>query len=127
MEQLRTYKDLNAWKNSRELVKEIYEITKSYPREEIYSLTSQIRRCTISVSSNIAEGMGRQYLKETIQFLYLSRGSLYELETQLILSGDLGFISSDKLEKMLDKLEIQRKLISGLISYNKKRLALPKA
>src|SRR5436190_21316982 len=126
MEQLRTYKDLNAWKNSRELVKEIYEITKSYPREEIYSLTAQIRRCTISVSSNIAEGMGRQHLKETIQFLYLSRGSLYELETQLILSGDLGFISTDKLEKMLEKLEIQRKLISGLITYNKKRLSLPK-
>ena len=78
-----SYKDLEAWKKSMQLVKEIYFLTKTFPKEEIYALTSQIKRAAVSIPSNIAEGSGRHYKKETIQFLHISRGSLYELDTQL--------------------------------------------
>ena len=74
------YKKLEAWKKSMELVKEIYEITRSFPREELYALTSQIKRAAVSVPCNIAEGSGRNYKKDTIQFLHIARGSLYEVE-----------------------------------------------
>ena len=73
------YKELDIWIRARELVKMIYVITKSFPNNEQFSLTSQIRRCAVSVPSNIAEGCGRQSTKETIHFLHIARGSLYEL------------------------------------------------
>lgn len=75
------YKSLDAWKKAMELVKEVYLLTKSFPKEELYALTSQTKRAAVSISSNIAEGMGRNYKKDTIQFLHISRGSVYELET----------------------------------------------
>ena len=76
-----SYKDLDAWKNAMQLVKEVYLLTKKFPKEEMYALTSQAKRAAVSVPSNIAEGLGRQYKKDTLQFLHISRGSLYELET----------------------------------------------
>jgi len=76
-----SYKDLDAWENAMQLVKEVYLLTKKFPKEEMYALTSQAKRAAVSVPSNIAEGLGRQYKKDTLQFLHISRGSLYELET----------------------------------------------
>ena len=71
---MRSYKDLDAWKNAMQLVKEIYLLTKKFPKEELYALTSQTKRAAVSVPSNIAEGLGRQYKKDTLQFLHISRG-----------------------------------------------------
>ena len=80
------YTDLDVWKYSRELVKKVYLLIKKIPKEEIYGLTNQIRRSVVSVPSNIAEGIGRLSNKETIHFLYIAKGSLQEVETQLYLS-----------------------------------------
>jgi four helix bundle protein len=92
----KTYKDLDAWIKTRCLTKEVYAVTMSFPKEELYGLTSQIRRSAVSIPSNIAEGYGRQYKKETIHFLHIARGSIYELETQLYVAFDLSFISENK-------------------------------
>jgi four helix bundle protein len=93
----KTYKELDAWIKCRQLVKEVYNVTMSFPKEELYGLTSQMRRCAVSIPSNIAEGYGRQYKKETIHFLHVARGSIYELETQLYVAFDLTYISQNKL------------------------------
>jgi four helix bundle protein len=114
------YTELDVWMKSRELVKIIYQLTKSYPKSELYGLTSQIRRCAVSVPSNIAEGVGRQSNKETIQFLYISKGSLNELETQLYLSFDLAYISEVELKIVLGKVIVSKKLLNGFINYFKK-------
>ncbi len=90
--ELKTHKDLDVWRESIELVKEVYKVTAEFPKEELYNLTSQIRRCAVSIPSNIAEGAARKSKKEFINFLYVALGSCAELETQLIISKELGFI-----------------------------------
>ncbi|MDF4204718.1 four helix bundle protein [Maribacter sp. SA7] len=112
------YKELDIWVQARMLVKTVYVLTKSFPRDEQFSLTSQVRRCVISVPSNIAEGCGRQSNKETIHFLHIARGSLFELETQLILAGDLNYISD--IDNVLKEIERVKKLLNGFINYHKK-------
>lgn len=114
------YTDLDVWKYSRELVKLVYLLTKSYPKEEMYGLTNQIRTCVVSVPSNIAEGIGRQSNKETIHFLYIAKGSLQEVETQLYLSFDLKYISEKELKSILEKVISSKKLLNGFINYYKK-------
>ena len=114
------YTELDVWKYSRELVKLVYSLTKSFPKEELYGLTNQIRRSVISVPSNISEGIGRQSNKETIHFLYISKGSLNEVETQLYLSFDLGYISEEELKNILEKVISSKKLLNGFINYFKK-------
>lgn len=107
---LESYKDLKVWQRSIELVKEIYKITESFPKSEVYGLTSQMRRSAVSIPSNIAEGYKRRGLGEYIQFLGIADASTAELETQLIISKDL-YTSVDfsKSESLL--LEIQKMLI----------------
>lgn len=114
------YTELDVWKYARELVKLVYMLTKSYPQDELYGLTNQLRRSAISVPSNIAEGTGRQSNKETIHFLFIAKGSLNELETQLYLSFDLGYISKEELDNILQKVISNKKLLSGFINYYKK-------
>jgi four helix bundle protein len=114
------YTDLDVWKSSRELVKLVYLLTKPFPKEELYALTNQIRRSVVSVPSNIAEGIGRQSNKETIHFLYIAKGSLQEVETQLYLSFDLGYISEIELKNILEKVISNKKLLNGFINYYKK-------
>ena len=114
------YTELDVWKNSRKLVAIVYQLTKSFPKEELYGLTNQIRRSAVSTPSNIAEGCGRQTSKETIHFLYISRGSLYELETQLIISEDLEYVTNKVLESTLLKIDTCKKLLNGFINYYKK-------
>jgi four helix bundle protein len=113
----RTYRQLDVWIKSRAMVKEIYLITKGFPKEELYGLVSQMRRCAVSIPSNIAEGYGRQYKKETLHFFHIARGSVYELETQLLIANDLGYTDEILLEELMNKLEECRKLLSGLINY----------
>lgn len=91
------YTELDVWIESRKLVNLIYEKTKVFPKEEIFGLSNQMRRCVVSIPSNLAEGLGRQSAKEVIRFLHISRGSLYELETQCYLSYDQNYISKDDL------------------------------
>jgi four helix bundle protein len=124
MGEYKTYKELDVWKKARAFVKEIYVITKDFPNEEKYGLMSQMRRCAVSIPSNIAEGYGRQFKKETLQFLHISRGSLYELETQMYIAYDLSFINEEKLNKLLADLEECRRLLSGLINYFEKNISL---
>lgn len=114
------YTELEVWKYARELVKLVYLLTKSFPKEEIYGLTNQIRRSVVSVPSNIAEGIGRQSNKEIIHFLYIAKGSLQEVETQLYLSFDLEYISNDELKNILEKVISSKKLLNGFMNYYKK-------
>jgi four helix bundle protein len=101
---LKNYKGLKVWQKSYQLCLEIYRITKGFPKEERYGLTSQIRRAAVSVPSNIAEGYGRKTTLEYIRFLYIAYGSNCELETQILLSGDLGYIETGKLETLKEEV-----------------------
>ena len=111
---------MKVWKDAMALTKDIYIATSKFPSAEIYSLTNQIRRSAISVPSNIAEGAGRYSDKEFLRFLYIARGSLTELETQLLLASDLGYLKSDR--GLLGRLEEIRKMISGLIKHLKSKI-----
>jgi four helix bundle protein len=114
------YKKLEAWKKSMELVKEIYHLTKSFPKEELYALTSQVKRAAVSVPCNIAEGSGRNYKKDTIQFLHIARGSLYEVDTQLDIAVMVDIVPKKALETIIPLVEDCLKILNGLISYYEK-------
>lgn len=114
------YTELDVWIESRKLVNIIYEKTKFFPKDEIFGLTNQMRRCAVSIPSNITEGLGRQSAKEVIHFLYISRGSLYEIETQCYLSFDQNYISEDELNLILLQILNCKKLLNGFINYFKK-------
>lgn len=118
---MKSHKDLDLWKRSVELVTLIYEVTKSFPKEEIYGITNQIRRAAVSIPSNISEGAARNHSKEFIQFLYISLGSLSELETQTIISENLKFLRKDDSIKIQNELTELRKMIIGLIRYLEKK------
>ncbi len=115
------YKELEVWKCSRELVKEVYQISASFPKEELYGLTNQVRRSSVSIPSNIAEGLGRQSNKETIHFLFIARGSMYELETQLYLAFDLIYLTKEELDKVTEQITTCKKLLNGFINYFKSK------
>jgi|SRR5579872_3630430 len=112
---IQTYRDLKAWDEAMYLVEDIYKITKKLPSEEQYGLRSQIRRCAVSLPSNIAEGHGRKGNKEFMHHLSIAKGSLSELETQLILCVRLEYISRTDLKPIWDRTQIVSKLISGLV------------
>ena len=118
---MKTHYDLNVWNDSIDLVKEIYKITIKFPREEIYGLTSQIKRAVISIPSNIAEGASRQTNKEFIQFLYIALGSASEVETQLIIAKELNFINDSDLNYLSNKLGKIKKMLNGLIKHLRDR------
>ena len=113
------YTSLNVWKETKSLVSNIYKLTGKFPNHEIYGLTSQIRRCGVSVPSNIAEGCGRNHSKDSIQFFYIARGSLYELETQIYISLDLEYINPTELTTILSQITVCKKLLNGFINYYK--------
>jgi four helix bundle protein len=101
----KSYTELEVWKQTRNLVKDIYYLTKFFPKEEQFGLISQMRRCSVSVPSNIAEGIGRRHKKDSIHFYYIARGSLYELETQCYLCYDLNYFIKEQLNKLLIQIE----------------------
>jgi four helix bundle protein len=120
---LKNYRELKVWQRSYRLCLEIYRITKTFPNEERYGLTSQIRRAAVSVPSNIAEGYGRKTTPEYIRFLYIAYGSICELETQILLSGDLGYIETGKLEILQEGIgEVERMLKALTKSLERKAL-----
>lgn len=111
---MKTRKDLEVWKKSIDFVTVIYKSTQDFPKSEIYGLVQQMRRCAVSVPSNIAEGAARISKKEFVHFLSMSLGSLSELETQLIISSNLKYISVDNLEELMNELITIRKMLIGL-------------
>ena len=118
---LRNFKELSVWQKAYQLCLEIYRLTKKFPKEEIYNLTSQIRRAAVSVPSNIAEGYGRRTGPDYIRSLYISYSSVCELETQIMLSGDLGYVFKSDSEKVLNELaEVERMLKALIRSLEKK-------
>lgn len=117
---MKTYLELDVWIEARKLVDMVYVASKEFPKEEIYGITSQIRRCAISIPSNIAEGCGRNSSKETIYFLHIARGSLFELETQLYLASDQKYITTKELNAVLKQIVSCKKLLNGFINYYRK-------
>jgi len=113
---LKKYQELIAWQKAIALVTEIYSLTSGFPQAEIYGLTSQLRRAAVSIPSNIAEGQGRATKGEFIQFLCHARGSLYEVETQLVIGRNLGYLTPEKQESMSDDLAELGRILNGLIN-----------
>ncbi len=107
---MKTHKDLDIWKLGIDLVEKTYKITANFPDNEVYGITSQMRRAAISIPSNIAEGAARNSRREFSQFLYVALGSLAELETQIIISQRLGYIKNNDLMEPIEKL--RRKLLN---------------
>lgn len=114
---MRNYQTLDVWKKGMELVKEIYLVTKSYPKEELFALTSQTKRSATSIPANIAEGMGWQYKKDTIHFLHIARGSIYELETHLNIALMINIVEEECLNQIMNLIDEVAKLLNGLINY----------
>jgi len=118
-EQPKTHKDLDAWKKAIELVEGIYNITKLFPQEELYGLTSQLRRAAVSIPSNIAEGAARGSEKDFVHFLHVALGSVCEVETQLIIAQRLDYLGN--VGEIEEQIEAVRRLILGLIRYLRQR------
>jgi four helix bundle protein len=111
---IKSFTDLNAWKQGHLLVLEIYKITKEFPIEERYGLISQMKRAAVSITSNIAEGFSRNTSKDKFQFYCMAHGSLTELQNQLILSRDLKYLDKEKFNIIAQQTIIVGKLINGL-------------
>jgi four helix bundle protein len=108
------YRQLIAWQKAMVLVKEIYNLIKDFPKEEIYGLTSQLRRAAVSIPSNIAEGQGRDSTKEFLHHLSIAYGSLMEVETQLLIAESLNYLKSEETKLILGKTSETGRLINGL-------------
>jgi four helix bundle protein len=119
---LKNYRDLNVWQRAYRLCLEIYKATKTFPKDEQYNLTSQIRRAAVSIPSNIAEGYGRKTTPDYIRSLYISYGSICELETQIMIAGDLEYISREIMVKIQEDIrEVERMLKALIKSLESKR------
>lgn len=116
MEKIKSFKQLKIWQKGIEIVKQIYHITNKFPKEELYGLTSQMRRSAISIPSNVAEGFKRYHRKEYKQFLHISLGSAAELETQLIIAKELQFINKSVLDEFVEMLDHLSRMISALLN-----------
>ena len=112
---MKTYRDLMVWQKAMVLITEIYKVTKSVPRREDYGLTSQLRRCAVPIPSNIAEGYGRNSRNEYIRFLQIASGSLYELQTQLEIAANLGYLKKDEFELLYESTREVERMLSVLI------------
>lgn len=114
-ETIRAFTDLHAWQESHKLVLAIYDLTKGFPRDELFCLTNQIRRAAVSITSNIAEGFRRNSYKEKTQFYYLAKGSLNEVKNQLFIARDVYYITKTDCEKIMEQADIADRILQGLI------------
>ena len=119
---IKTFKDLETWKQAHKLVLVIYELTKIFPKEEKYSLTDQIRRAVVSISSNIAEGFARDSKKDKIRFYSIALGSLIEVQNQLQIGFDLGYIKEELFKRVEQQITLVQKLIYGLMKSSSSRI-----
>ncbi len=115
MEKIKNFTDLEAWKEAHKLVLVVYKLVEKFPSRERFVLSSQMLRSSISVTSNLAEGFGRQGIKEKIRFYYLAKGSLTELQNQLIIARDVKYVSDKIFDFVLEQSVLVQKLVSGLI------------
>jgi four helix bundle protein len=113
---VKTYRDLMVWQKSMAMVTEIYKVTQSFPRREDYGITSQIRRCAVSIPSNIAEGYGRHSRNEYIRFLQIALGSLFELQTQLEIAANLGYLKKEEFDVLYESTREVERMLSVLIN-----------
>lgn len=128
---MKDYKELEVWRKTRALAVELYRTTEHFPRSELFGLASQIRRAATSIAANIVEGWGRGSTKEYIQFLLIARGSLLELETHLLIAGDLGYLKPDdnsRLQATIQSVgQMLNRLIQVLRNRSKYRLTSPQS
>ncbi|OGR07832.1 MAG: four helix bundle protein [Deltaproteobacteria bacterium RIFOXYD12_FULL_50_9] len=113
---IKSYKDLVVWQKGMDLVEMVYQVTKSFPKEELYGLTNQIRRAVVSIPSNIAEGHARHSTAEYRNFLSIARGSLAEVETQLLIAERLKYIEQQQLTEILSVQTEVNKMVNALIN-----------
>jgi len=118
-DKIKSFTDLDAWKEAHKLVLMIYKITKIFPKDEIFGLISQMRRCAVSITSNIAEGFGRQSFKEKIQFYFIARGSVIELQNQLLVARDVGYLPKENFAEIAEQTVKVHKILNGLIKSSK--------
>lgn len=115
------FTDLIAWQEGHKLVIAIYKATDKFPKHEIFGLSNQMRRCSVSITSNIAEGFSRRTPKDKNQFYYMALGSITELQNQLLISRDLGYLEKDRFKIMAEQTILAQKLINGMVRYNKNK------
>ncbi len=120
---MRSHNNLDAWKKSIDFVVEIYKVTDRFPRDERFGLTSQIRRASVSIAANIAEGAGRKSDKEFLQFLSHAQGSASEVETELLIAYRLGFVIGKEYEMLFESLDNIGRMITGLSNHLKRKAA----
>src|SRR3989344_6092656 len=116
---IQSFTDLEAWKQGHKIVLAIYTMTKDFPKDEIFGLVSQMRRCAVSITSNIVEGFGRQTFKEKIQFYFIARGSVVELQNQLLVAKDVGYMPKNEFIETSDQTVKVHKILNGLIKSSK--------
>jgi four helix bundle protein len=119
---IQTYRELEVWQLGMDLAEECYRVTKGFPKEELFGMTSQIRRAAVSIPANIAEGQGREHTKEFLHHLSVARGSLMELETHLMLSQRVGLLDQAKTTPILTQTERISRMLSGLRKALEKHL-----
>ena len=116
---IKSFTDLNACKQAHVLVLEIYKMTQNFPKEEQFGLTNQIRRAVVSITSNIAEGFSRNSYREKAQFYFMALGSLTEVQNQLLIAKDIGYITIEEFDSLAENTIIVSKLLNGLIKKSK--------
>lgn len=112
---IKSFTDLLVWKEAHKLVVIIYKTVKSFPKEELYSLSDQMKRCSVSITSNVAEGFSRQTKKEKLQFYFMAKGSLTELQNQLLVARDVGYLPAKEFIEIAKQTVTVHKLLNGLI------------
>ena len=120
MSEIKSYRDLDVWQKSMELVEMLYKLTRGFPREELFGLANQIRRSAISVPSNISEGFLRQHTNEIIQFLYIALGSCGELDTQIEISYRLKYLKDDEKDELAEEVNHLSRMLRNLIKSLRK-------
>lgn len=116
---IRTFKDLNAWKEAHQLVLAVYRLTKGFPKEELFGIVNQMRRAVVSITSNIAEGFSRTSFKEKVQFYAIAQGSLTELESQVLVARDLKYMQAAESAFLEAKILVVHKILNGLLKRSK--------
>ena len=116
---IKSFTDLEVWREAHELVLIIYQLTKKFPKEEFFGLISQMRRAMVSVTSNIAEGFSRQGFREKLQFYYMALGSLTEVQSQLLIAKDLNYLNQEEFNKIAEQVISVHKLLNAFISKTK--------
>jgi len=117
-----SYRDLTVWQRAMDLVDVIYELTKSFPKDERFGLTAQLQRCSVSIPSNIAEGHGREHLREYVHHLSISNGSLMELETQVLIASRRRYVDVEEVKRVLGLSRVVGRLLAGLVRALKARI-----